>query len=64
MKYKYKCIKTFASDPAEYGIDFYEGKEYVGEFEDDETHYLYSTENGTDVLITNEELYEHFEDVL
>ena len=57
----YKCIKTFASDPDIYGIDFKEGKIYTGEKEDEEYYYLDSTENGTCVLVSNEELEEYFE---
>ena len=57
----YKCKKTYASEPKEYGTDFYAGKTYYGEREDDEYYYLDSTENGTCVLISNEELEEYFE---
>jgi hypothetical protein len=59
-KQKFKCIKTFSSEPEVYGIDFYKGKEYTGEREDNEYYYLDSTENGTCVLVSNEELKEYF----
>ena len=59
-KYLFKCLKTFASEPEEYGIDFYEGKQYYGEKEDEEYYYLESSENGTCVLVSNEELKEYF----
>jgi hypothetical protein len=59
----FKCVKTFASDPQEYGTDFYEDREYYGSKEDNEYWYLSSTENGTDVLVSNEELKEYFEEV-
>lgn len=54
------CIKEFASEPEEYGIDFYAGKQYYGEREDEEYYYLDSTENGTCVLVSNEELEKYF----
>lgn len=56
----YKCKKNFASEPKQYGVDFIEGKTYTGEREDEEGYYLDSTENGTCVWVTNEELEEHF----
>jgi hypothetical protein len=59
-KTRYTCIKTYASEPEQYGIDFYEGREYKGKMEDNEGYYLDSTENGTCVWITNEELEEYF----
>lgn len=62
-KTKFKCKKTFSSEPEVYGIDFIEGKEYYGEKEDEEYYYLDSTENGTCVLVSNSELEEYFEPI-
>jgi len=56
----FKCIKTYSSEPNEYGKDFIKGKTYTGEKEDNEYYYLDSTENGTCVLISNNELKEYF----
>ena len=56
----FKCIKTFAADPEDYGIDFVANKLYYGEREDDESFYLDSTENGTCVLVSNDEIKEYF----
>ena len=63
MKEYFKCLKTFASEPSIYGIDFYEGRIYTGEKEDEEYYYFDSTENGTCVLVSNDELVEYFESV-
>lgn len=60
VKVLFECIKTFASDPDEYGVDFKKGKKYYGEKEDSEYWYMDSTENGTCVLVSNEELKEYF----
>lgn len=62
-KQLFKCIKTYASEPKLYGTDFYRGKIYTGEKEDNEYYYINSTENGTDVLISNKELTEFFTEV-
>ena len=62
-KKHFKCKKSFASEPEVYGIDFIEGKTYTGEREDDECYYLDSDENGTCVLVSNEEIYEYFEEI-
>jgi len=61
QKILFKCVETFASEPEEYGIDFVAGKRYYGELEDDEGYYINSTENGTDVFVTNEEVKEYFQ---
>lgn len=62
-KQNFKCIKTYVSEPETYGIDFYEGKTYTGEREDEEFFYLDSSENGTCVLVNEEELKEFFEEI-
>lgn len=62
-KILYLCTKTFASEPEEYGTDFYAGKLYYGEREDEEYLYLDSTENGMCVLVSNEELEKHFKEI-
>jgi hypothetical protein len=59
----FKCLTTYASEPEVYGIDFYESKTYYGQRVDNEYWYLDSTENGTDVLVSNEELEEYFKEV-
>ncbi len=63
-KTTYQCIKTYASEPEEYGTDFYEGKTYTGEREDEEGYYVDSSENGTSVWLTNEEMTEYFTEVV
>jgi hypothetical protein len=59
-KESFRCLKDFASDPEEYGIDFIKNNIYYGQKEDNEYYYLDSTENGTCVLISNRELYDNF----
>lgn len=62
LKEKFKCIKNYEGDFSEYGIDFLEGNEYFGMIceNDNECYYIHSTENGTDVVLTIEELEEYF----
>lgn len=57
---KFLCLHTFAADKKEYGIDFYKGKMYSGRVEDKEHWYVNSTENGTSVLMSNEEMEKYF----
>ena len=51
MNGRYLCIVTYANDEEEYGKDFYSGQTY--EYKDG---YMHSTENGTDVMMDEEEL--------
>lgn len=48
---KYMCMKTYNDEIEEYGVDFLCGKVY--EYKDG---YMHSTENGTDVEISTNEL--------
>lgn len=53
------CIKEYAGDIEQYGIDFLVGKKYqiVGT----ENEYTYvNTENGSDAMLSKEELREIF----
>lgn len=56
MDGKYRCLETYTDD--DYGLDFLRGKVY--EYRDE---YMHSTENGTDVMIDEEELSQFWEKV-
>lgn len=49
MNGKYKCLETYTDD--DYGVDF-----LCGEVYEYKNGYMHSTENGTDVMIDDEEL--------
>lgn len=59
----FKCIKTYASDETVHGIDFKKGKSYYAEVEDKECWRFDSAEDGSSVLVSNEELEEYFKKV-
>lgn len=48
------CLKTYENDEY-YGVDFYSGKVY-----EYKNGYMHSTENGTDVMITENELKQYW----
>lgn len=55
MVEKYICLKTYQDDEC-YGVDFYVGKIY-----EYKNGYMYSTENGTDVMISDRELKQYWQ---
>lgn len=57
MSEKYICLKTYEDD-ASYGIDFYLVKTY--EYKDG---YMHSTENGTDVIVSESELKQYWQKI-
>ena len=56
-KKEFLCVKTFAADEEQYGVDFVPGNVYVCDIE---SGYMESTENGTSVWLTNDDLNECF----
>jgi len=53
------CIKEYAGDIEQYGIDFLVGKKY--QIVSTENEYIYvNTENGSDVMLSKEELKDIF----
>lgn len=59
-KIAFKCIKTFAAEKEVYGIDFYKDKTYYGIPDGIGGYYMDSTENGTSVEMSVEEIDKHF----
>lgn len=57
MNEAYLCTKTYEDD--DYGIDFLNGKIYY--YKDG---YMHSTENGTSVMIEEDELRENWEKII
>ena len=57
MVERYICLKTYEDDE-DYGVDFYTGKVY--EYKDG---YMHSIENGTDVIISENELNRYWQKI-
>ena len=57
MSKKYMCLKTYEDDES-YGVDFYLGKVY-----EYKNGYMHSTENGTDVMISDNELIQYWQKI-
>ena len=58
-KIKVTCIKEYAGDVDQYGIDFIVGNTY-GIVNQDENYTYVESESGSDVMLTNEEMQETF----
>lgn len=57
---KFKCIKAYSGDKEIYGVDFLEGRTYQGKQDGADFYRLESTENGTSVLLSTQEVEEYF----
>jgi len=55
LEKKVLCIKQFAGDPEQYGIDFIEGNIYYIQHMENGRYYVES-ESGSDVMLTQEEM--------
>ena len=57
---KLTCIKQYASDQKQYGIDFLVGVAYPVQGITNDGYAYITSESGSDVMLTNEEIQEYF----